>query len=173
MQYVLQTSERRTYGNQQELLAVYHSSKQFPLIRIFVIYADAQIINIKHFAHYLWGVSFQMSFKVFFIGTVIAALPVFFRRNKEDRRLWALIVIFLLSFSGPVGWFVIFKYHALSHTHMNFVIWHMPAVILGSVLMGSVFAKSVRYFFNLLVPVKSVSEEPVSCSTVKDGMYER
>ena len=46
----------------------------------------------------------------------------------------------------PIAWFVIFKNHSIIHIHMNLVLWYLPFLLFGSVLIGYVIKQGVLPF---------------------------
>jgi hypothetical protein len=130
--YIITTSERRTYGNQQELIKEYNASKNTTFMDILVKYSTAVAVDLKHMSNGLLN-QVQIRFLSFFWYFFIAALclPVIRKRMATG-----LFIAMILSLTGPLGWFIIFKYHAISHTHMNFILWYMPLMLFGPVFVG-------------------------------------
>lgn len=61
------------------------------------------------------------------------------KKIAENRRsLIALSVMTAVSVAGPVSWFVLAKGHSWLHTHINYILWCLPAALLGFALMGAV-----------------------------------
>ena len=48
----------------------------------------------------------------------------------------ALISTLWISVIAPTAWFLVFKNHAYFHTHVDHIVWSMPFVILGMVLVA-------------------------------------
>ncbi|MBF0496846.1 MAG: hypothetical protein HQK58_09795 [Deltaproteobacteria bacterium] len=55
--------------------------------------------------------------------------------NEKQKHL-ALIVATWFSILAPLSWFIIFKAHSYIHTHMNYIVWHMPFVFFGFAICG-------------------------------------
>jgi len=71
---------------------------------------------------------------------LFVSLVLFFYRSKtdpaENRKIRALIGALWFSILGPLSLFCIFKQHACTQTHFNFIVWHMPFMIYGFALCG-------------------------------------
>ena len=56
-----------------------------------------------------------------------------------------LAIMILSSLFGPLGWFVIFKYHTVTHTHMNLFVWYLPTLIFSVIFIMYTMEKGFQY----------------------------
>ena len=137
--YLVQTSERRTYGNQEDLVHIFKSSRDIPFSYLFNVYANGVAVDLRYFAAMFNAGGVQIRFGAFLWVTLFASVCVLlFKSASKGRRILALMIVTWISLAGIVGWFVVFKYHSISHTHMNFIIWHMPFLLFGVLFIGEV-----------------------------------
>ena len=61
---------------------------------------------------------------IFFI--VFATFPIlFFIDDFLDKKINIKIVaMYLMTFIGPISWFILAKNHSMNHTHLSFVLWY-------------------------------------------------
>jgi hypothetical protein len=74
-------------------------------------------------------------FLLLFAASGLAA-PCLWRTTIWDRSLGALLAAAAFSVAAPISWFVLAKGHSWIHTHINFVLWHVPFVNLAVVFMA-------------------------------------
>jgi hypothetical protein len=79
-------------------------------------------------------------FLLLFVASGLAAL-CFRRTTIWDRSLGALLAAAAFSVSAPLSWYVLGKGHSWIHTHMNFVLWHVPFVNLAVVFMAVLLSR--------------------------------
>lgn len=48
----------------------------------------------------------------------------------------ALILTTAFSVLCPLSWYIIFKQHAAEHPHLDYIVWYMPFLLFGFVLVG-------------------------------------
>lgn len=90
---------------------------------------------------FYWGFlpsNFQFFF-AYLIGAILffSIVLLIFCRKSKDRKYQALVFSTLLSAACPLSWFVIFKEHAFWHPQIDFIIWYMPFLLLGFILLGA------------------------------------
>lgn len=158
--YLVKTSERRTYGNQQEFGDIFTSSRNISLSHIFYTYSDGDAIDLRYLASKFHSAGIQIKFGLFLGVIVLASLCVPLSSGDNNKRMLALATTTWLSLTGVLGWFVIFKYHSISHTHMNFIIWYMPFMLLGGVLTGqAAYQCLVSLWTKIYMNKKEVSQK--------------
>ena len=84
-------------------------------------------------------------FGLLLIFMLVLALYLLFIKN-EDNRLKALTISFLFSFSAPLSWLIIFKQHAWIHPHMDYIVWYIPTILYGYVVIGV----GIQHLFELI-----------------------
>lgn len=84
---------------------------------------------------------------------IIAIALTFISRNFiteiDDRRnsLIALDAMILVSFLGPLSWYVLASGHSYIHTHICYLLWSLPFLMLGSALFFYVFAYLLKHLY--------------------------
>ncbi len=69
---------------------------------------------------------------VMFVFIVSAILLI----GKGQPKSKGLGYSFLFSLFAPLSWFILAKGHSYHHTHMNFVLWHLPTALVGGVCLS-------------------------------------
>ena len=130
LNYLIHTTERRTYGNQQDLSNIVYQNEHVSLLNILDLYLNEIAIDLSHLSSI--KITFKSLFSLLFLFSTIIPLT----NLKINRQLLGLTIIVWLSLIGPIAWFVIFKYHTITHIHMNLIIWYLPSLLFGSALIG-------------------------------------
>jgi len=149
--YIINTSERRTYGNQHDLKDIYLASADSTLSNIWMVYSNAVVINFADIIP-LAKIGLVVKIKHVLWASLILAMPVQFTPSQYSRPLNALMIATALALAGPLGWFTIFKFHAISHTHMNFVIWYIPFMLFASLFTGMALKTYLELLKKLVFP---------------------
>jgi hypothetical protein len=68
-------------------------------------------------------------------------LPSLYSARKSNH---ALVLTTWLSMAAPLSWFIIFKGHSYIHTHLNFITWYMPFVLLAYVIISVVINAVIK-----------------------------
>lgn len=71
------------------------------------------------------------------LGLLITKVGNIYRNIASTAK--ALIIATWISILAPFTWFIIFKGHSYSHTHMDPITWFMPFCLLGFALVGLFF----------------------------------
>lgn len=114
------------------------------------------------FKRYLKGNAFRSDFMeehsiVIYFGYLILAVVVcaavvyFLSRGLDEVRKrfnMALLITTATSLLAPLSWLIVFKQHSLNHFHLDYIIWYMPFLLLGFVIIG----KSISLVVGKLVP---------------------
>ena len=150
---------KRTHGDAGSYPEVYANSLKADVITVVKKYLEGFIFD---FNQMLGGssqdlnVKYQTVIVVFaFISCLVWLFHFLFQWGKlpltEDsiRKLTALSIAVWFSLLAPLSWMVIFKGHSYIHTHMNFIIWHMPFTLLGFGLLGTFLSMLVTTIYNL------------------------
>lgn len=92
------------------------------------VYAESLSANVL----YVILLYFKKGFLVF---PVLMGLSLYYLKKNQ---LWAkhraLILTTLLSFLGPISWFVLGKGHSYIHTHINHILWYIVYVPFANAL---------------------------------------
>jgi hypothetical protein len=82
----------------------------------------------------LTGFTFGRFLQLFVASGLVALC--FWRTTIWDRSLRALLAAAAFSAAAPISWFVLGKGHSWIHTHVDWVVWHVPFVNLAVVFMA-------------------------------------
>jgi hypothetical protein len=64
--------------------------------------------------------------------------------RSEVPRIRALGYAFFVAFLAPISWFIAAKGHSYIHLHVNFVLWSLPTLLIGSLCFGVLWAHLAR-----------------------------
>ena len=144
IQFILWCFGKRTRGIPGEAYdAVYQNSLDSNQWSVLYAYLNDHAFYLAHwFDSPLWRffsiASFGFCILFFAIISYIAYTSETIRKNKIlCKRQAALMVMLWGSLVSPLSWLIIFKGHSFLHMHMNPIIWYMPFLLLGFVLIGS------------------------------------
>ncbi|MDR1155698.1 MAG: signal peptidase I [Bacteroidales bacterium] len=149
-EYILWSFGKRAHGGGGEFDPVFQESIDSSQWDVLVTYWNGHAFNLAHWSeNVLWQsiskVGFGFCVLVFlFLTWVVLKSKTIRERPAFRRQQVALTVMLWLSLMAPLSWFVIFKGHSYLHTHMDHIVWHMPFMLLGAVLMGSVLWFFIR-----------------------------
>lgn len=87
---------------------------------------------------------------VFYLYLIASLLLLFFQRkiptSVNKNMTYALIVGALFAMLAPLSWHIIFRGHSYIHFHFNTILWFMPFMIFGCMLVGYAIELGVKYF---------------------------
>ena len=81
-------------------------------------------------------------FLLVFAASGLAGLCLW-RTSVWDRSLGALLAMAAFGAVAPFSWFVLGKGHSWIHTHIDWVVWHVPFVNLAVVFMAALLSRTV------------------------------
>lgn len=83
---------------------------------------------------------FKFYFGVFFLIICLFGVAIYFISKKLNQvykiKNLALISATLFSVLSPLSWFIIFKQHASEHPHMDYIVWYIPTLLFGFIVIG-------------------------------------
>lgn len=109
-----------------------------------------------------WGFMPQSSAPFHFaylilIISIFGGIMYYLSRNLNEyyRRLClALLATTSISFLAPLSWFIVFKQHSANHFHLDYIVWYMPFMLFGFLIIGeglsSILNKAGIYKRNLV-----------------------
>lgn len=91
-----------------------------------------------------WGFLSQTSAAFHFVYliaiiVVLGTMVYYFSRNLNEyyKRLnISLLITTAVSFLAPLSWFIVFRQHSANHTHLDYIVWYMPFLLLGFLIIG-------------------------------------
>ena len=85
---------------------------------------------------YVFGVwNLFPPFFVFLFPATWVAVRVLRQTNPRTKGLQPLAWAYLFSLSAPLSWFVAARGHSMVHTHINYVLWHLPTMFFALTLL--------------------------------------
>ena len=140
VEHIIYALKRRTYADPHDLPPAYAPDMEAGPLSVIGTYLDGSFLDVK--IHLLSNL-YIIEIKYFYLIILFVAMSVMLYINrkryvaeKEERKPIALICATWFSILAPLSWFIIFKAHSHSHTHMNYIVWQMPFVIFGFALCG-------------------------------------
>ncbi len=97
-----------------------------------------------------WNISIIIPIFLFFISLSFISSKYSSYIEKNRKKLIAFSCILIVGFTAPISWFILAKAHSYVHTHINYLLWSMPFVILGFCLGGANIEYIIRYLYNSL-----------------------
>ncbi|MBL0702539.1 MAG: hypothetical protein JJV95_00965 [Sulfurospirillum sp.] len=148
----------RTYGSVSEN-SVYYKSLTASVFEVYHKYFNGIAIEFQNFIDFRFfhSVRYEDLLWLFLLATVFSF--TYFKSIKDNhRKLLALSFATWFSFLAPMSWYTLAKGHSYIHTHINYVLWHLPFTLFGFALVGFVayllltqLYKKYRYIFLVLI----------------------
>lgn len=144
IRWIIFSFQKRAHGSAEGLPEVYEKQVSQPLYEVFLKYFSAPAFKFpgfitRHTPWYLDGVLFIELILLFFLASWL----IFFRPGRlslapaRHNVLKALSITTWVSILAPFSWYIIFKGHAWSHDHIDFITWFMPFCLFGLALTGA------------------------------------
>jgi hypothetical protein len=151
--HVRTSLSKRSYGKATNHPEKYTESLEAPLSKVLFLYLSGIFLDGNNYRNinraktirYVFKIHYAHAIVWFLIATTTAKSAAHDKFSKKEReQLTALVRTTWYALLAPLSWFVIFKAHSYEHTHMNFIVWHMPFTIFGFALCGKVLEVFVR-----------------------------
>ncbi|WP_146212673.1 hypothetical protein [Dysgonomonas alginatilytica] len=127
--YIITSYTRRSFSADDKFA---HYAYSF----IFKRYLKGNAFNSDFLSQY----SIVIYFAYVIMAVVIMAAVVYYLSRGLDevrKRLnITLLVTVAVSSVAPLSWFVIFKQHSANHFHLDYIVWYMPFLLLGFIVIG-------------------------------------
>ena len=68
---------------------------------------------------------------------------------ENRRKMISLSIMSYTALLSPLSWFVLSKGHSFIHTHINYILWYLPCLLLIFSLCGSIITYVINDFWNL------------------------
>jgi len=148
IEWIIFSFQKRAHGSAEGLPEVYEDQVSHPLYEVFLQYFSAPAFKFpdfitKHTPRYFDGILFIELIVAFMVATWF----VFYRykwlrlSSLQLHNLKALAVTTWISILAPFSWYVIFKGHAWSHHHIDYITWFMPFCLFGLAIIGAVLSQ--------------------------------
>lgn len=142
---------KRSYGSPESMPEVYAKQIDHSLSEVFNRYFNATAFKIPAFVtgtlHWFpQKISFLFvififlvcSFLIHYKGNLLKLMP------GKKKLLENLSITTWISILAPFSWFLIFKGHAYSHAHINYITWFMPFCLFGLAMVGAIISSAGR-----------------------------
>jgi len=87
---------------------------------------------------------------VFYLYLISGLLLLFFQWRiptlTHKNMTYALILGTLFAILAPLSWHIIFRGHSYLHVHLNVLLWFMPFMIFGWMIVGYAIELGVKYY---------------------------
>ena len=151
IQWIIFSFHKRSFGTIEGLPEVYANQIDHPLQKVFLKYFMAPAFKFPvfitpHTPWYLDGIFFIELIFVFALATGLIFLhrTIYKRTGVFLQNLKSLAMTTWISILAPFSWLIIFKGHAWSHAHINYITWFMPFCIFGMALIGATVSAYFR-----------------------------
>ena len=114
--HILFDAAKRTYGHPADFPPELQASLR----------ASVLIVLKKYF----------ISFMLIYLVALGLFTNLHLRFFRQHTRLHALCVTCWVSLLAPISWFTLAKGHSYIHTHINFILWYLPCIILIACFLG-------------------------------------
>lgn len=129
IEYILSSYTRRTFEANNKLG---YSPSSFIIKR----YLKGNAFNSDLLSQY----SIVIYFAYLILAVVILGGVVYYLSRGLDearKRLnITLLVTAAVSSVAPLSWFIVFKQHSANHFHLDYIVWYMPFLLLGFIIIG-------------------------------------
>lgn len=78
----------------------------------------------------------NLHFGIIILIIIVLSIVLLLTKEYYKNKTKALIVTTAFSILCPLSWFIIFKQHAAVHTHLDYIVWYMPFLFLGYLVVG-------------------------------------
>ena len=145
MDYILWTMQKRTHGNPSDFPAVYTPSLKAGTLGVVLTYLKGPFFSSHDYRPAESSAPapsrFQIPYAALLILFLAASVLILINRKKAAARPHArtgpaLLAAVWFSLLAPLSWLVFFKAHSYIHTHLDFIVWHMPFTLFGFALCG-------------------------------------
>jgi hypothetical protein len=112
------------------------------------VYASAFDVLKMYLRNYKTGVSNNTTGRYALVLLIVFPVCILFRKiMKRQRILNRDMYLFIFSFITCILWFVLAKQHSFIHLHINYVMWYMGFIQIGTYLILKYILK-ICYYYN-------------------------
>jgi len=103
-----------------------------------------QLLSTEH----IISISYLTVILLFFILGAVALIDKDYLKiiEAKRRKVIALFLAGLIALLSSMSWFVAGKNHSYVHTHLNFIVWYIPFVILAFTLLGYTISNFYNHY---------------------------
>lgn len=135
---------KRTHGSPTEFPEVYADSLSANVFDVVYRYwSESKVVGAGSVIHA--NAAQIIAPAAFFIFVAGGVMLIRSWRNTADRRQYtAILALAAASAGASLSWFVLAKGHSYVHYHMNYVLWHVPFLLIALPICAYLFANLVR-----------------------------
>ena len=146
VEHIIWSFGKRTYGEAADFPPVYAASLNAGTLSVVITYMNGIFFDFNNYLPDLNAFISNLLLKIRYYYLIVLFIGMsallFWRSNKEtltEQRQHYIALIWTTWFSilAPLSWHVIFKAHSYIHTHMSFLLWHMPFTLFGFAVFGA------------------------------------
>lgn len=144
--YIVETFLRRSQDDPNKYSGLMYESMNCSILEVIKMYINFSIYSLKIN-------KFQLSINILHISValfIISIILFFLKFKTENKKLIPLIITLWVSSLAPFSWIIIFKGHSYIHIFMNSIIWYMPFLLLGFILMSHTLSTLLKELFFLI-----------------------
>lgn len=79
---------------------------------------------------------FDFHYLYMFIIYIICGVYIYMKQKNKERKYNALLLTTGLSSLCSLSWLIVFKQHAYFHPHLDHIVWYVPFMLLGYLVVG-------------------------------------
>ena len=135
--HIIHSFQKRTSGDGAGIDPIYTESLEASMPEVLQTYWNGVAFDFTSFFSPFWDSFMLVDFGELILLFAFFSALLMWQKNKPSTssliqsNVKALIMTTWFSLLAPLSWFTLFKGHSFIHTHMNFIVWYMPFVILG------------------------------------------
>lgn len=103
---------------------------------IFAKYLQGNAFGLKLFNLENFNIFFIALFSIIVLSGIIIYLHTIFKKRDQYLKNKALLITTAFSFICPASWFIIFREHSYFHRHLDFIVWYIPFLLYGFLVIG-------------------------------------
>lgn len=112
------------------------------------LYASSFNVLWMYFNNYKTGISNNTTGRHALLLLLLFPVLILFRKiMKRQHILNRDMYLFIISFITCISWFILGKQHSFIHTHVNYVMWYMGFIQIGTYLVLKYILK-ICYYYN-------------------------
>lgn len=152
VEHILQTVARRAYGSSTAHYTNFPTLKAQKMIESLEASTWETLVPYFGDAAYdlenMLGAGFSWTKTPFgaivLLALVLTIVTTLWGRLRADRRALGIAAAVWWSFVSSISWFVLFKAHSHVHYHINYIVWHLPFVMIVFAQLGYVLRQSSK-----------------------------
>lgn len=142
---ILYNVEKRTVGDPSKVDPIYAESLSANVSIVLQRYFnDGYIFDFSNIVTRTKTLGFyRVTYKeIIEVYTIFIGMIVIYNKYTKgtviySRKGVAIFIAMIISILAPLSWFILAKGHSYIHTHINFILWHIPFTLVGFIFIGN------------------------------------